>query len=388
MAEITMGFWPFGRDPANIELVSRVITASTQNGYRLRGKLTIHFQRPQRKAEADDAGDRCAALAVAMLREAPDHERVIGAEAQLSAHITARYPTHCAPARAVELAALHVVGDPALSDELRRASSGTMQAVQPPSGRQSSPSLGPATSRPPPSAPGPPSSGGPARSTAAAGPPSQGVPSVRRRSSQIRSIQALLMPPGTSPAAMGQFVAPIVRDSAARLLIGFLRAHDLISVRGVSIDEGSAEMLATLVPASDAPPGGYEASRAVEIARWQGTLGQGAMFALHREVRVRSAYLAKEALAHVEVMPALADAVTESLCTAAFPDEAGLLAEMSRLPSPIPADFVRQLAQTLIRLAGSSDDPAALTAALTPLVATVREDLDVSAMIIKQSSGG
>jgi hypothetical protein len=397
MARTTMGFWPFGRDPADIELVSRVVTAATQNGYRVRGKLTIHFQEPQRQAEADEAGDRCAALAVAMLREAPDHGRVIGAEAQLSADLTARYPTNCAPARAVELAALHVVGDPALSDELRRASgSGTMPAVQPPSTNRP-PALagaGRATmgSDPahPPARPvaAPP---GPAGDTPHPKPVSQGplpTPPRRRGSSQIRSIQSLLMPPGTSPAAMGQFVAPTVKDSAARLLIGFLRAHDLISVRKASIDEGSAEMLATLVPASDAPPGGYEASRSSEIARWQAALGQGPMFALHHEVRVLTVYLAKEALTRVEVMPALADAVVESVCAAAFPEEAGLLGEMSRLPTPMPADFVHRLAETLSRMAGAADDPTAVASALAPLVATVRDDLDVSAMIIKQSSGG
>jgi hypothetical protein len=39
-------------------------------------------------------------------------------------------------------------------------------------------------------------------------------------------------------------------------------------------------------------------------------------------------------------------------------------------------------------IAGGEDDPASLAAALAPLVATVQEDLSVSAMIIKQSSGG
>jgi hypothetical protein len=458
---VEMGFWPFGRDPADIELVSRVITAATRNGYRVRGKLTIHFVEPQRQAEADEAGDRCAALAVSLLRDAPDHERVIGAEAQLSAELTARYPHSAAPARAVELAALHVLGDPALSDELRRAS-GTMPAVIPPLSQSSSP---PSAARPPPSsnppvhhggsagsadsagsAPKPPASpaarpggssaptaaspaptsmddGGSARSRpqspVAAHPPTPAQrtgtaqppgpphaddggllartpnpqpppkPLVRRRpSSQIRSIQSLLMPPGTSPAAMGQFVAPMVKDSAARILIGFLRAHDLITVRRVAVDETSAEMLATLVPASDAPPGGYEASRAGEIARWQAALGQGPMFALHHEVRVHAAYLTREALARVEVMPALADAVVEAVCAAAFPDEAGLLAEIAKLPTPPPADFVAQLARALGRIAGGDDDPASLAAALDPLLATVQEDLSVSAMIIKQSSGG
>ena len=116
-----MGFWPFGRDPANIELVSRIITAATQNGYRVRGKLTIHFNDPQRQTDADEAADRCSAVAVALLREAPDHGRIIGAEAQLSADLTARYPAAAARARAVELAALHVLGDPTLSDELHQS---------------------------------------------------------------------------------------------------------------------------------------------------------------------------------------------------------------------------------------------------------------------------
>jgi hypothetical protein len=196
------------------------------------------------------------------------------------------------------------------------------------------------------------------------------------------------MPPGTSPTAMGPFVSPLARDSAARLLVGFLRAHDLITVRGVKIDETSAEMLATLVPVSDAPPGGYEASRAGEIARWHTALGQDVVRALQREVRVASAYLAKEALARVAVLSALADAVLDALCAAAFPDEAGIHAELTRYPLPMPPDFAARLGQALTERAGAGDDPAAVTSALTPLVATVKDDFLVSAMIIKQSSGG
>jgi hypothetical protein len=366
-----MSFWPFGRDPANIELVSRVITAATQNGYRVRGKLTLHFTEPQRQADADDAADRCSAIAVALLREATDHSRIIGAEAQLSVDLTARCPGDIARVRAVELAALHVVGDPALSDELRRASIPPMTPITTrPPGPAPSVSPPPRVSVPPASMP----------------PPSAPASMRRRGSSQIRSIQSLLMPPGTAPAAMGQFVAPHAKDSAARLLIGFLRAHDLISVRHASIDENSAEMLASLVPVSDAPPGGYEASRSSEIARWQTVLGHGVVAALAHEVRVASVYVAREALVRADVMPALTDVVIEALCAAAFPDEAGLLPELARLPSPIPADFAHTLAGTLTRIAGTDEDPAVVASALAPLVQTVQEDLNVTAMIIKQST--
>src|SRR6185295_20223148 len=118
-----MPFWPFGREPAEIEIVTRVVTAATLNGVKVRGKLTLHFSEPQRQTDADAAADRCATLAIALLREAPEHERLIGAETQLNAVLLARYPGDIPAARAVELAALHVVGDPTLSDELRRASS-------------------------------------------------------------------------------------------------------------------------------------------------------------------------------------------------------------------------------------------------------------------------
>jgi hypothetical protein len=212
-------------------------------------------------------------------------------------------------------------------------------------------------------------------------------PPIRRRSSQTRSVQSLLMPPGTPPMVMGQFVAPTVKDSAARLLVGFLRAHDLIGVRHVTIDESSAEMLATLVPASDAPPGGYESSRASELSRWQSVLGEPAIAAVRGRLQLYSVYLARQALAVVELMPTLADAVIEGICGAAFPDAPGLAAEAAQLPTPITADFVNRMAIDLTARGRTADDPAAMASALAPLVATVQEDLKIQAMIIKASSG-
>jgi hypothetical protein len=359
-----MGFWPFGRDPANVEFASRVVTATAQNGYRVRAKLTLHFEEALRQTDADEAADHCAAKATALLREAPDHGSIIGNEARLSAELGARYPMTSAKVRAIELASIHVVGDPALSDELRRA---VTRSVPP--GPPASPTPYPGVVAP--------------VSGATLGPPP-----VRRRSSQIRSVQSLLMPPGTPPAVMGQFVAPSVKDSAARLLVGFVRAHDLIGVRHVAIDENSAETLATLVPASDAPPGGYEASRDSELARWQAALGEAPMEALRRRLHVYSVHLARQALDVVELNATLADAVIEGICAAAFPETPGLAAEAARLPSPIVDDFVSRMAIDLTTRAGTTDDPTTMASALAPLVATVQEDLKMSAMIIKASSGG
>lgn len=387
-----MSFWPFGRDPAEIEIATRVITAATQNGYTLRGKLTIHFAEPQRQADADLAADRCALVASMLLREAQSHERVIGAEAAVSAALLARYPEGVARPRVVEVAALHVVGDPTLSDELRRASSGSPPSIHtplpsPPPGPLSQPPrsdfpppISISAIAPPPSFSAPPISSGPLTSGAP-------MSSRRRGSSQLRAVQSMLMPAGSSPAAMGAFIAPTVKDSAARLLIGFLRAHDLITLRGGAADASSAEALANLVPASDAPPGGYEASRVAEITRWQTILGIDVVAALRRETGAASAFLMLEAMRRAEVPEALAHAVIEAVCATAFPNNIGLLEELGRFPDALSLDLVVALAKRLSSIAETGDNPSTMTEALTPLVSVVYDDLSVSAMVIKVSAG-
>jgi hypothetical protein len=185
---------------------------------------------------------------------------------------------------------------------------------------------------------------------------------------------------------MAQFAAPMVRDAAGRLLVGFLRAHDLVSVRHVPIDGADDELKTSLVPVSDAPLGGYEASRLVEIERWQAKLGQGPTSALRREVRAMSLHLLKEAMTRAEVLESLADAVVEAVSANAFADEAGLLEELTRLHNR-EGDFAAVMAEELSRIAGAGDDPGSLKAALAPLVEAVREDIGVAAQVIKQSSG-
>jgi hypothetical protein len=429
-----MPFWPFGREPAEIEIVTRVITAATQNGVKVRGKLTLHFSEGQRQADADVAADRCATVAIALLREAPDPERLIGVETQLSAQLLARYPGDVATARAVEIAALHVLGNPTLSDELRRTNSGSpgtplppttmppprpltpsnsgaasvrtsqLPSVAPPSRAPSSRS--PSSLSPPSQAPASlsPASLSPASLSPASLSPSSlpapasmssplpphagyGAPPRRRGSSQIRSIQSLLLPPGTPPAGMGAFVAPTVRDSSARLLIGFLRAHDLITLRHVVIDETSAEMLANLVPASDAPPGGYEASRSAEIARWSQALGADVLTALHHEVNAVSVFLTRDAILRIDLNRTLAAAVIDASISAAFPGEEERFAGPARFPDATTPAFTEAVVHELTRIAGCGDDPAAMTAALRPLISLIQEDLSTSATIVKLATG-
>jgi hypothetical protein len=347
-----MGFWPFGRD-ADVETASRVITALTKNGLRVRGKLTIHFAEQVTQEAADSAAEECAQVAETLLREAESHESLIGAEPEVSGKLLAQYPMSAAAARSLEVAALHVVGDPALSGALRRASSGSMQAVRPASAT-SSPLPKPSSVPPPP------------------------MPR-RRASSQMRAIRITPLPPAATPEQAAAMLAPIAHDAATRLLIGFLRAHDLIGVRSVEMDAASFDML---IPQSEAAPGGYEASRAEELARWQTTLGAGSLGALRREAHLIACYMAQQAMLRAGVPHETADAVLDQVAAANLND-ADARAELVRFPDHLPPDFSADVVSSLRRIVRGPENPSAMSAALAPLVGQIDEDLIVAARVMK-----
>ena len=302
-----MGFWPFGREPSEVEIASRVVTAPTRDRFTVRGKLTLHFLEPQTQAAADGAADRCVELCAAILREAPDHRSLISGEATVVSELVARLPPDFAPTRAIELVSLHVVGDPGPSAAIRRPSSGAMAAVKMPgpvissvppnatSGRDARP-LGETSgrdARPPGETSWPiPIGRIPTPPPATASP----IPRVRRASSTRMRAVSLVIPPSSPPPAMGAAVVPFVRDSAARLLVGTLRAFDLLVLRRVTLDESSPEMLSALVPISEVAPGAYESSRAQELGRWQGMLGPQIFAQLQRDACVLAVYLAYAAM--------------------------------------------------------------------------------------------
>jgi hypothetical protein len=352
-----MGFWPFGRDN-DVEMASRVITAMTKNGFRVRGKLTIHFADQVTQEAADKAAAECAEVAEGMLREAESHETLIGSEPEVSGMLLARYPMSAAAARSLEVAALHVVGDPALSGALRRASSGSMQAVRPSPSATSSPLPKP-PSAPPPAMP------------------------RRRASSQMRAIRITPLPAAASPAQAAALLAPIAHDAATRLLIGFLRAHDLIGVRNVEMDAASVDML---IPQSEAAPGGYEASRSDELARWQTALGAGSLRALRREAHLLACYMAEQALLRAGIPRDSADLVLVEVVTINIGD-AEARAELGRFPDQLPPDFSADVVSAFRLIVRGPENPAAMSAALAPLVGQVDEDLTVAARVMKPAVG-
>ena len=478
----TMGLWPFGREPADVESASRVVTAATRDSLRVRAKLTLHFSEPQTQSAADAAADRCALLAEALFCEVLVAEELLGNEDELSVALAQRLPFDLPPARNVELAAIHVVGAPGSTVRRRNSSSGPAPGssdtppqgasappgspLYPPQGASATPGsplyppgsplyppqggsyLPGSTPKPPQSSalhaaggaphvtpqgghqgpmgqppgpmalyPPPPSSRYPPPGAPYTPPPSSRYPSPgvgytaggsyfppagapysppstrpppssvagRRRStsSSIRAISASIVPPrGSPPAEIGASLAPILRDSLTRLLIGFLRAHDLLVVRQVVLDETATELLAALLPVSEAPPGEFEESRAQEISRWRGVLGPEVLDALRVEAGVLGASLAGLALQRVGMVPATALELLEALCWAAaaggtVPQPASRYTQQPLLP---------EVARSVRRLLGHPD-PKPLEMALEPLVAAVSDDMDVLAQLAKVALG-
>ncbi len=301
-------------------MASRVITALTKNGLRVRGKLTIHFAEQVTQEAADSAAEECAQVAETLLREAESHESLIGAEPEVSGKLLAQYPMSAAAARSLEVAALHVVGDPALSGALRRASSGSMQAVRPAS----------ATSSPLPK------------------PPSAPPPAMprRRASSQMRAIRITPLPASASPE---QAARDVRADRARRrrcLLIGFLRAHDLIGVRNVEMDAASFDML---IPQSDTHPAGHEASCAEELGAMADHTGAGSPAALRREAHLIACYMAQQAMLRAGVPRDTTDAVLDKVAAANLND-AEAAGELVRFPDHLPPDFSADVVSSLRRI--------------------------------------
>jgi hypothetical protein len=378
-----MAFWRFGeREPANVEEASRIFTAAARDGKRIRGKLTLRFDEPQTQTAADKTTARCAQIAEHLVRDVSGAEQLIGAEAELASAIAGRLPQASLSLRSVEISDLQAVGE-------RISSAGLLSPFtapsRPPSGA-------------PPSGP-PPSQGGLRR-------PVSSVPPGDRRSSpyalqpftQASSSQpppsssslrwlgaragAWLAPrPGSPPALVASALAPLLRDVASRFLIGCLRAHDLVIVRRVPLDPASTEILAALLPISDAPPGEFETSRAAEISRWHSTLGSLVLNQLRTEASVLSAFQIRMALGRREIAASSATEVVEALCRTAFPGLVVSAAQLARYSEQrLSAEAAESVARTLRHPSANQ-----MRTAVALLLDHMRTEVDATSRLAKES---
>lgn len=392
-----MAFW----SAADVEIASRIITAKMRNERRLRGKLTLHFTNPQTQSDADQAADRCASLAEDLISEAADQEEIVAAEAEFVSALRRRLPIDIPPIRAFDLAGLHVVGDPAASSNMRR-STATFRAVTLPATQAASSPYAPTQAPPPP--PHAPTNRSPGSSSssyrAVSAPPNSNIPSTqsyppsrpvapskRPTVSRFRAMSpAMVLPPGSPPQAIGKVLAPFISDCATRVLVGFLRAYDLLVLRGLALEEGSAEMLAAVVPVSDAPLGGYEASRTAELTRWQNSFGQATFQRLRRECQVVAVFLAHLSLIHQDIPQNITFEILQEATPLAFVGEQNVLLGMSRWLKLGEPEVLPALCAHLTDLVGHGN-PQELAAALRLLVASVNEDLVLASTLAKDAVG-
>ncbi|WP_437543360.1 hypothetical protein WME97_32815 [Sorangium sp. So ce367] len=394
-----MGFWPFGgREPANVESASQVVTAGTHRET-LRGKLTLYFKEPQTRSAADRAAERCAQIAGDLLRETAEHEALLGKEAELAAAIAARAPRGLPGLRAIELASLHVVTErttqsrrggptPPVQDPTRIAGARTPSNKPSPGGASRATGAPPASSRALALAPGAPPTVG--RSTPSSipppisvrSPPSSGAPRARAAGAgAARASSPGLI--GSPPTVIAAALAPLLRDASTRLLLGCLRAHDLIIVRRVAIDPGAADQLAALLPVSDAPPGEFEASRAAELSRWHTVLGSPVISQLRTESCAISAQKARVALGAANIAAGVAGELIDALCRTAFP---GLALSSAHIDRYAEQDLNELAAESVARILRHPNSKP-LRLALGPLLDAVHGDVDGISRLAKASLG-
>ena len=355
-----MGFWPFGKDKVregdeDVEFASRVVSSSPRDGTTVRGKLTVHLADAAPASEAKRAADVCAFLAETVFAEASSYEQLVGHEAAVAASVMSRLPPGLPTLRSIEVVAIHMVGD-----LVPESSSRTASSYPPGSAGLTPPTRASQRSRPRSSPPGSPTS--------------------RQSSSQLLAVRSEPLVVGTAtPEDIGRALVPLARDATTKLLIGVLRAYDLLVVRQLAIDEADDELLEAIVPISTAPSGLFAKSRADELDRWEGILGAAAIDSLEMESATVVVYLLHQCLDHAKV-PMLASAsILETIGAGAFGGASSPLASIPRYLHSVDGKPAHALAQAIVDILGEESALDHLDVVLTPVLASLQEDLSLAA---------
>jgi len=332
-----MRLWPFGKgDEESVEYVSRVVGATTKDGVELRGKLTLHFTASTPAKDADDVGDRGASALAAIMGGTASNE-LLGNEAALAQRVLPLVAI-LRPIRSAELVALHVVG-------------------------------GVASEPPPP------------RRTPSAPPPAH-----RRSSSQILAVRdGRLFPLGATPEIAGGGLVPLLRDSAARVLVGTLRAYDLVVVRALDVEDDGALSQGSFIPVSTAAPGKFAEERAGEIERWRERLGDLSLAALTGEAATVVCFFLGRCLESESVDTNVATRIVSSAAPLSFAE----LTPLADLPRYLvsPSDATLAYVTRVLAIVGADARAASgLVTALAPVLSSVQEEFFLAAGQVKLSN--
>ena len=342
-----MRFWPFGKDKdgdaEGVDFGSRVVTGAARDGRQARAKVTAAFKNPLAPEAADQAMDRCAGLLRVAFEAARTADELVGAEAELARRVAEQM----GEARSVDIVALHIVGETTDAPPTRRPFS------EPP--------------------------------RASGGERSQTPPATRRpSSSQMLAVRdSRLIPEGATAEACAAAIVPLLRDAGTRVLVGILRAYDLLVVREITFDKTSADDFGELVPLSQAAPGRFADERRAELARWEDKLGPAKLTQLRNDASAVVCFFLHVSLERVGLATHTAVTLLEAGAQLAFPDEGAVAAMPRYFGMPDPAEA---LASRALETFGS--DRAVLAGfaiAMTPVLASLQEDFAFTATQIKLS---
>jgi hypothetical protein len=226
---------------------------------------------------------------------------------------------------------------------------------------------------------GPPSTGtrSASHSSRAASRPPPAAVAARRRVVASR----LFLPSGAGPYEVARGLTPLLRDTAGRILVAFLRMYDLTVVRRVPFEAVETDILSSLTAPSDGAPGTYLASHSAEVQRWRDAIGAPKMDRLQREANLAAAALAFEGLSSEGVPQSMANAVVEGLAGSAF-GEPDMMLDLGRYLFPAQETTSAETLANMIAVAGE-DMPPGMEAALDPLFASLREDVAAAALLAK-----
>lgn len=352
-----MRFWPFGKEkePRGIEFVSRVVSSSAMDGAVLRAKVSVSFREPVSEREAEEIADDAATGLRAVFASEEQGAALVGREADI-ARSTATKMRPRDNVRAVDVVAFHIV------TEAPSAAAAGPSSIPP----ASSISTGSTSNRPSPTSNHP------------------AAPNPRRSSSsQLLAVRdSRLIPEGANAEAAAYAIVPLLRDASTRVLVGVLRAFDLVIVRGVRLDASSPDDLGDLVPLSTAAPGHFADERRDELTRWGDKLGREKLDCLRTEASAIVCYFLHTSLHHAGVDAKTSTALLEASAHSAFAEE-GPLSELPRYLGHA-GDPIDALTSKVLAIVG--EDPniiGSLTVMLTPVVASLQEDFAFTSGQIK-----
>lgn len=366
-----MRFWPFGskekepEESSDLDFASRVVTGPSQDGSVLRAKVTVHFQEPRTAGAAEPIVERASQWLRACFYASDSGQELVGTEPELGREATRELVAELPAIRSVDVVALHVLSE---SPTPAPPSVGPPSVIAPSSHPPSAASAAKPSSRPP---------------------PMQSPP--RRSSSSSSQMLAVrdsrLIPEGATVDAAAFAIVPLLRDAATRVLIGVLRACDLVIVRGLRLDTTSADNMGELVPQSTAAAGRFAEERRDELLRWEERLGEDKVGALRTEAAAVVCYFLHTSLQQVGVETSAATALLDAAARAAF-DEEGALSSMPYYlgSASDPTDALARKA--LLIVADDSDAFASFTVMLSPVLASLHEDFAFTSGQIKISMHG